>query len=76
MNKRLDPIVGRLVLANMAKIVLGLGAILAFVWQARGDVEEARGKVDTVESRLKTLEKRWDRIEDKVDKILVTLGDR
>lgn len=51
-----ETILGRVILAHLTKIVVGLGAILAFVWQARGDAELIKQAINANSTKIAFME--------------------
>ena len=43
---------GDLIVRHLAKIVIGLGAVIALVWQMSGDAAEFKGRITAVEKDI------------------------
>lgn len=53
---------GQLVVTHLAKIIVGLGALLALVWQLRGDLEERERRIGRIEDRVERVEQHVKRL--------------
>lgn len=62
-RKAVEGGVGKMVVTHLAKIVVGLGALLALVWNLRGDISEREHRLKAVEDKVQQIERKLRRTE-------------